>query len=780
MLAWALAALLFALAAACAVQAIQTWQRMSLEATLTEQTRTLSERVRETVAARQREFTKAVWAPALLAALDTWNGTAPPPASALAALRAELGGAKRVEIYGPELVEILEVDLVKFGYSRAYALAAARAAGEFAPAYAERDADGALALGLARTIRNDDRLLGYAYVVVDATPIATAIDAVDAGAGRVEIKQGGDRPSVIAAVGRDVPEAPQFSAIEIPESIFTIVGRAPRVVAVSDYLTVLQGRPPLLLIGAALVLFAFGLLAAWRALGERRSAVTAKLPQGVKGPLEKLGRRDKVAEATMPTVITPAAPRAVKGPEARTSPAVAVSVERSMFRAYDIRGVVGAGLNPEVARLIGQAIGSEIRDRGLSECAVARDGRLSGPALVSALIEGLRATGCDVIDVGAVPTPVLYFATYNLNTGSGVMVTGSHNPPDYNGFKIVIGGETLADSAIQALYTRIVEGRFVVGRGGSQNQDVSQAYVERIVGDVQTERMLKVVVDAGNGIAGPLGLEVLKGVGCDVMPLHCEVDGSFPNHHPDPSDPRNLSDLILTVKRMGADLGIAFDGDGDRLGVVTRTGDIIYPDRLLMLFAIDVLTRNPGATIIYDVKCTGHLQNVILRHGGSPLMWKTGHSLIKAKMREENAELAGEMSGHFFFRERWFGFDDGIYAAARLVEILAASELEPGETLAALPNGVSTPELKIPMAEGAHYAFIERLRERAQFPDARLSTIDGVRADYPDGWGLIRASNTTPVLVLRFDADTEDALLRIQNIFRAQILALDPKLTLPF
>jgi phosphomannomutase/phosphoglucomutase len=310
--------------------------------------------------------------------------------------------------------------------------------------------------------------------------------------------------------------------------------------------------------------------------------------------------------------------------------------------------------------------------------------------------------------------------------------------------------------------------------------DVIGEYVERIVGDVQVEKRLKVVVDCGNGIAGAVAPQVLEGVGCEVVPLYCEVDGNFPNHHPDPSDPKNLADLQLSVKQFGADLGLAFDGDGDRLGVVTATGEIIYPDRLLMLFAMDVLNRNPGAAIIYDVKCTGHLQDVILRHGGSPMMWKTGHSLIKAKMKEEDAELAGEMSGHFFFRERWFGFDDGIYAAARLVEIVGASERAPQELFDDLPKGVSTPELKIVMEEGAHYTFIARFRERAAFPGARVSTIDGVRADYPDGWGLVRCSNTTPSLVLRFDADSSEALERIQATFREQLLAQEPKLELPF
>ncbi|MDN5924633.1 MAG: phosphomannomutase/phosphoglucomutase [Xanthomonadales bacterium] len=451
-----------------------------------------------------------------------------------------------------------------------------------------------------------------------------------------------------------------------------------------------------------------------------------------------------------------------------------------MFRAYDIRGVLGETLDTGVARLIGQAIGSAACERGMTEIVVGRDGRLSGPELVEALSEGLRASGIDVIDIGAVPTPVVYFACYHLNTRSGVVVTGSHNPPNYNGFKIVIDNVTLAEGAIEDLYARIVEGRFSEGHGALRHQDVGADYIERIASDVQTERVLNVVVDCGNGIAGVVAPQVLEAIGAKVTLLYDEVDGHFPNHHPDPSDPRNLADLILAVKHQNADLGIAFDGDADRLGVVTGDGEIIYSDRLLMAFAMDLLARDPGATIIYDVKCTGHLQSLILRHGGSPLMWRTGHSLIKAKMRETGAALAGEMSGHFFFKERWYGFDDGIYAAARLLEILAADSEQrtPEQIFAALPKGVSTPELKIDMQDGAR--FVKRFSEQAHFPEARITTIDGVRADWNDGWGLVRASNTTPSLVLRFDADDAAALARIEATFRTQLLALDPALTLPF
>src|SRR5690554_4774310 len=423
-----------------------------------------------------------------------------------------------------------------------------------------------------------------------------------------------------------------------------------------------------------------------------------------------------------------------------------------------------------------------MREQDLTDIVIGRDGRLSGPDMVAGLVEGLRRAGRNVIDIGMAPTPVVYFDAFHLRTGCCVSVTGSHNPPDYNGFKIVVGGETLSGDAITDLHARIAEDRLYKADspGGLSERDIGEEYVDRIASDVQTERPLKVVVDAGNGVAGEIAPRVLEAIGAEVVPLYCEIDGTFPNHHPDPSEAHNLADLIQMVAHLDADLGVAFDGDGDRLGVVTRDGNNIYPDRLLMLFAADVLERNPGAQIIFDVKCTGRLPGHVLRHGGSPLMWKTGHSLIKGKMRETGAELAGEMSGHFFFKERWYGFDDAIYAAARLLEILASRPQTPSEVLDALPDGVSTPEIKVPAPDGDPHAFVERFREAAQFEGGRLSTIDGLRVDWPDGWGLVRASNTTPVLVLRFDADDQAALERIQAVFREQIHAIEPELELPF
>ncbi|MEN1971801.1 phosphomannomutase/phosphoglucomutase [Luteimonas sp. MJ204] len=474
---------------------------------------------------------------------------------------------------------------------------------------------------------------------------------------------------------------------------------------------------------------------------------------------------------------------AVPAAPVRDMAPAAVAIDPGIFRAYDIRGIVGQTLDVGVAELIGHAIGSLMHEQGLKDIVIGRDGRLSGPDMVAGLTAGLRKAGRDVIDIGMVPTPVVYFGAYHLRTGCCVSVTGSHNPPDYNGFKIVVGGETLAGDAVTDLYARIAEDRLhtAPAPGGVTERDIADDYVERIASDVQIDRALKVVVDAGNGVAGEIGPRVLEAIGATVEPLFCEIDGTFPNHHPDPSDPDNLVDLINMVERFDADLGIAFDGDGDRLGVVTRSGENIFADRLLMLFSADVLERNPGAVIVYDVKCTGRLQGHILRHGGSPLMWKTGHSLIKAKMRETEAELAGEMSGHFFFGERWYGFDDGIYAAARLLEILASRTESPSEVLAALPAGIATPEIKVDAPGGNPHAFVERFVAEAKFEGgARPSTIDGLRVDFPDGWGLVRASNTTPVLVLRFDADSEEALDRIRGEFREQLLAIDPGLPLPF
>jgi phosphomannomutase/phosphoglucomutase len=452
-----------------------------------------------------------------------------------------------------------------------------------------------------------------------------------------------------------------------------------------------------------------------------------------------------------------------------------VEIKPEIFRAYDIRGVVDKTLDAGVARMVGKAVGSLVRERDAGPVVIARDGRLSGPYLTDGMIEGITSTGCDVLDIGAVPTGVMYYAAHELAAGSGVMITGSHNPPNYNGFKIMVGGDTLHGDQISDLYRRINESDLQTGQGTIKKEDVIAKYRDRIAEDIQLEKPLKVVVDCGNGIGGVCAAEVLRAVGADVLPLYDEVDGTFPNHHPDPSDPANLQDLIESVRLIDADLGLALDGDADRLGVVTLGGAIIYPDRVMMLLALDVLDRVPGATIIYDVKCTNHLANVIREAGGNPVMYKTGHSLIKARMKEIGSPFAGEMSGHFFFGERWYGVDDGIYAAARLLEILAAVETPPEAILNALPSSFSTPELKVEMEEGQNHAFIEAFQTSAIFDGANISTIDGLRADFPDGWGLVRASNTTPILVTRFDAETEQALQRIKSAFRSKMLEINPE-----
>ena len=456
------------------------------------------------------------------------------------------------------------------------------------------------------------------------------------------------------------------------------------------------------------------------------------------------------------------------------------SVPKEIFKAYDIRGIVGTTLTEDGVRLIGRALGSEARARGQKAIAVGRDGRLSGPSLAGALSDGLRATGIDVFDLGMVATPMAYFAAHHLGCGSAVSVTGSHNPPNYNGLKMVLGGTTLSGEDIQALRERIEREDFASGSGTLQQVDVRDTYLQRILSDVKLTRPMRIAIDCGNGVAGATVADLYRGMGCDVTALFCEVDGNFPNHHPDPSQPANLQDLIKVVRDNDLEMGLAFDGDGDRLGVVTRDGRIIYPDRQLMLFAKDVLSRCPGAEIIFDVKCTRKLAPWIRQYGGVPSMWKTGHSLIKGRMKERKAPLAGEMSGHMFFGERWYGFDDGQYAGARLLEILSR-EADPSAVLEALPDAVNTPELHLELEEGEPHRLIAAMQKEARFDGAsEVITMDGLRVEYPFGFGLARASNTTPVMVLRFEADDEAGLRRIEAEFRRAVLSVKPGADLPF
>ncbi len=451
-----------------------------------------------------------------------------------------------------------------------------------------------------------------------------------------------------------------------------------------------------------------------------------------------------------------------------------------IFRAYDIRGVVGTDLTSDTLYWLGRAIGSESIDAGQPRIAVGRDGRLSGPELSEQLIRGLMDSGCQVIDLGMVPTPVLYFATHVLDTNSGVVLTGSHNPAQYNGLKIVIGGRTLSEAGIARLRTRLLEQQLHSGVGSREQHDLLPAYRQRILEDVALARPLKVVIDCGNGVAGVIAESLFEELGCEVVPLYCEVDGNFPNHHPDPSKPANLADLTAAVAAHQADIGIAFDGDADRLGVVTSAGELIYPDRLLMLLAEDVVTRHPGADVVFDIKCTRRLPALISRLGGRPVMWKSGHSLIKSKMVEVGALLGGEMSGHVFFKERWYGFDDGLYSACRLLEILSAQPGSSAELMERYTTGVTTPEMTLEVGEQRKFEIISALAQYADWDGGRLTTLDGIRVDYPFGWGLIRASNTTPMLVLRFEADKPEDLNRVQQLFRDQLARVAPDLTPTF
>ena len=458
-----------------------------------------------------------------------------------------------------------------------------------------------------------------------------------------------------------------------------------------------------------------------------------------------------------------------------------MTITEEIFRAYDIRGIVRNALTPDVVQLIGQAFATEALSQHQKTVVIGRDGRLSSAELANRLSQGLQAGGCDVIDIGMVPTPVLYYATHKLNTGTGIMVTGSHNPPEYNGLKMLIAGNTLYGEGIKALYRSITENRLNTGSGAYTELDIVPDYVDTIVNDIKLEKPLNIAVDCGNGVAGVLATELFSRLGCKVTELFCDVDGNFPNHHPDPSKPENLLDLKKAIKENGLDLGLAFDGDGDRVGILDDRQNILWADRQMMLYAADVLKRKPGAQIIFDIKSTSNLTAYIKNLGGEPLMWKTGHSFIKAKMKETGAELAGEMSGHIFFKERWFGFDDGLYGAARMLEIVSQHKEPSSAIFEKLPDACNTPELQIHFdKEGEHYRFMEKFIKQSLFEQAEIVTIDGIRVNYAHGWGLIRPSNTTPSLVLRFEANNENTLSEIQHIFRRQLLAVDSTLQLPF
>ncbi|MFO1496465.1 MAG: phosphomannomutase/phosphoglucomutase [Lysobacterales bacterium] len=775
-------ALLIGVSALFLFQALQAYNSEQTAAAADRITNQARQTIGGFISERQRQLSKALIHPEIERYFA--SGDQGDPVRALAAIREQMPEVEDARFIQADVLSAIGIDIGTFGYANAEMLLNAAKMGAPAPAQVHGTA-GKRELVMVNPVTIRGTIAGFVLAKLPYEPLRAAYAELASGGLQMSLLQGDSGSTTVALEGQG--EAGLGTAA-IPGSMLRIGYRVP------DPL-ILLGPGSFFgnLVAGLIAMLAACLVVLWRRRPDllermlhpkRKAEVAPTLAEQLSAESQQ-GTSASAAKKVEAAAASPAEPAPASA--APTSPAFTpppapkpTAVDRSIFRAYDIRGVVGTSLNASVARLVGQAVGSEVRARGLQSVIVGRDGRDSGVELSKALIQGLMSAGCEVIDIGAVPTPLLYFAIQELNAGSGVMVTGSHNPPEYNGFKIVVAGETLAEQEIQNLYARIAENRFESGRGALTQMDLNENYIERISSDIQLESPLKVVLDCGNGIAGAIAQRLYESIGCEVVPLYCDVDGSFPNHHPDPSDPRNLEDLLVSVKQFKADIGLAFDGDGDRLGVVTPAGKIVYPDRLLMLFARDVLTRNPGAAIIYDVKCTSHLSGVILGHGGSPMMWRTGHSLIKRKMKETQAELAGEMSGHFFFKERWYGFDDGLYAGCRLLEILASEGRDIDEVCEELPQSVSTPELKISMTEGEHYRFMDKFRDRAKFDGARMTLIDGVRADWGYGWGLVRCSNTTPALILRFEADNGDALARVQTAFRAQLLALDAKLQLPF
>lgn len=649
-------------------------------------------------------------------------------------------------------------------------------------------------------------VVGVIFLSLPMDMLKHAVADVGSGAGYIQVRQVAGGASVLLALndpaGGGSDDA--IGSIEIPGSIWSVAyGPGSTGVAWSEGLVfygvlVLGALLVLLLVlllshrfGAALKSDQRGILFLVERLLQRRPATSQKAEisdlQGLMDHLVHMSqglKNDEVATKRRPNIVHKETGLPLVSGEQTATPVVSGggvnSLPSAIFRGYDIRGIVGKDLTADAVYQLGRAIGSKAYDEGQQTVIVARDGRKSGPELASALCRGLMDSGRDVLDIGMVPTPLLYFATNFLGSSSGVMLTGSHNPAEYNGLKIVIAGKTLAGGEITALRDRISSGDLLQGKGSRTEQDLVADYLGRIAEDLHIAKPLKVVIDCGNGVAGVVAPSLLKLLGCQVTELYCDVDGNFPHHHPDPSKPENLRALIEAVRSQQADIGIALDGDGDRIGVVDSQGDIIWPDRLLMLFAIDLLVRQPGADIIYDVKSSRYLAGQILSNGGRPLMWKSGHSLIKAKMHETGALLAGEFSGHIFFKERWYGFDDGLYACARLLEILAADPRSSAEIFAELPEGFSTPELALAMQEGESVKLMERLVASGGIPGAKLIQIDGIRAEFEYGWGLVRVSNTLPAIIFRFEAEDAAGLKRVQDAFRQRLLSVDPGLTLPF
>ena len=673
-----------------------------------------------------------------------------------------------------------------------------------------------IAIAVRVTQASGSEAIGVIHAAFPLSELQLAIDTVRAYGGRVELRQliSGVDPLVLAESGRkERGKSVPAGSISVSDSIWEVVYWSGKSGGIEKDIYLIFGLSllvSLLLIGLVLHLNTKRLLSILKrdlvsiiTIIERM--IAGKLPGPVKPALHEVGATleliadhsrkfkatnigDVAQKAAGEEVVESIQVEETIVGEPQSHSALMASdevvghgeVPAGIFRAYDVRGIVGEALTADVVYEIGRAVGSEVYEKGQQTVIIARDGRNSSPELAEALCSGLLASGRDVVDLGLVPTPVLYFATHHLGSNSGVMVTGSHNPGNYNGLKFVIDGNVLSSDAIQAVRTRIESGDLLQGNGEVVAQDLMPDYIDRIVDDVRLAKTLNIVIDCGNGVAGKVAPELFRALGCEVVELFCEVDGDFPNHHPDPCDPDNLKALQEQVKAMQADIGLAFDGDGDRLGVIDSEGNIIWPDQILMFLAADVLSRHPGVDIIYDVKSTRHLASEILAHGGRPIMWKTGHSMLKSKMKETGALLAGEYSGHIIFSERWYGFDDALYAGARLLEIISTDPRSSAELFAELPQSIATPEYSIPFAEGEAAQVMEELQQHVDFPNARVIDIDGLRIEFEQGWGLVRASNTTPSLVFRFEADDEETLEKLKALFRSLLSKVKISGQIPF
>jgi phosphomannomutase/phosphoglucomutase len=740
-------------------------------------------------------------------------------------LQSRIPGMLQARLLGPDVNQPDPSGPAPLGYAGLDMIRRTADTGAASPAEVHQIKSGVPYLAMAQTIADDGGVAGVIFAAWDMRFMNRLVEGSPAVPGRLQLRQGGSKGYVLA----QGPGSLEFTAadgkVEVPGSIWEVAYK------IEPRTGLLGGLGMLLMtiVGGGVVLLAVSLLQ-WRGLGRDlrtdmggvvnlaeailRREGAAPVPPRVADSADALALLSQYArDARESPVQAAAGPERVKtastdvdgmpllatglevaevdhdpaeflaGAQAGRAPGAAaaeVDIAASLFRAYDIRGIVGETLNAGVAELLGRAMATLVQEQGGRSVAVARDARLSSPELAEALMRGIAGAGCDVLDIGQGPTPLLYFAMQTQAVQAGVMVTGSHNPPDYNGFKIALGERVLDGAELLGLRERMRSGAFAQGNGKVERVDLLADYVDAVGREIQLARPLKVVVDAGNGVAGDLAIATFEALGCEVVPVFCEPDGSFPNHHPDPSQPENLASLALEVAAQEADIGIAFDGDGDRLGVIDEAGKAIWPDRLLMLLAADVLGRHPGVDIIYDVKSSRHLASFVLSHGGRPIMWQSGHSRMRAKMLETGALLGGEFSGHLFIKERWYGFDDAIYAAARLLEIMALDSRPASAMFAEIPDSPASPEYQLMLEEGRSAELMQALDPHKVFDDARLVELDGLRVEFAEGWGLIRPSNTTPALTFRFEADDERALEGIKSRFRDLLQRVAPDLEAPF